>query len=98
MPSWTKKDWRQYEHIKEGLEQQGQSDVRSKEIAGRTVNKQRRREGRTPSKHTQGTGNPNKALEARTADELRNLASQFKVPGRSKMRKADLVNALRNKV
>ncbi len=44
---WSKKDERQYEHIKEGERNRGRSEKRSKEIAARTVNKQRRKEGRT---------------------------------------------------
>ena len=47
MPSWTKKDKRQYEHVKESSEERGRSDKRAKEIAARTVNKQRREEGKT---------------------------------------------------
>jgi hypothetical protein len=45
--SWSKKDERQYEHVKESEEQEGRSDKRAKEIAARTVNKQRKKEGRT---------------------------------------------------
>jgi len=45
--AWTKKDERQFEHIKQGEKERGRSDKRAKEIAGATVNKQRRKEGRT---------------------------------------------------
>ena len=45
---WSNKDERQYEHIKEGYESRGQSG-RAKEIAARTVNKERKQEGRTKS-------------------------------------------------
>lgn len=96
MPSWTKKDERQYEHIKDSAEKRGTSEKRAKEIAGRTVNKQRREEGRTPSKRTSGTGNPNKRLEDRTLQELRNMASKQDIHGRSKMRKHELVEALKS--
>ena len=47
--SWSKKDERQYEHVKESEQDQGKSQKRAKEIAARTVNKQRREEGRTKS-------------------------------------------------
>ncbi|HYG60995.1 MAG TPA: Rho termination factor N-terminal domain-containing protein [Thermoanaerobaculia bacterium] len=98
MPTaWSDKDERQYEHIKESSEERGVPEKRAKEIAARTVNKNRREEGRTPNKTTQGTGNPNKGLEARKVDELRNIASDLEIPGRSKMNKADLVKAIRGK-
>jgi hypothetical protein len=44
--SWSRKDERQYEHIKESYEDRGEDD-RAEEIAARTVNKQRKEEGRT---------------------------------------------------
>lgn len=43
--AWSAKDKRQYEHVKESEQERGSS--RAKEIAARTVNKQRREEGRT---------------------------------------------------
>lgn len=95
MPSWRNKDERQYEHIKESSVDRGVPEERAKEIAARTVNKHRREEGRTPNKTTQGTGNPNLALEDRKVDELRNIASDLDISGRSKMRKAELVKAIR---
>jgi plasmid stabilization system protein ParE len=94
--AWSNKDERKYEHIKESSEERGMPEKRAEEIAARTVNKNRREEGRTPNKTTQGTGNPNKSLEARTVDELRNKAKELKIPGRSKMNKQDLVRAIRN--
>ena len=98
MPTaWSDKDERKYEHIKESSEERGIPEKRAKEIAARTVNKDRREEGRTPNKTTQGTGNPNKGLEARTVAELRNIASEMKLPGRSKMKKDGLVKAIRRK-
>lgn len=95
MPSWSKKDERQYEHIKESAEDRGTSEKRAKTIAARTVNKHRREDGRTPNTTTQGTGNPNKKLEDRTVKELRNLAADQNISGRSQMKKAELVQALR---
>ena len=92
---WSDKDERQYEHIKESMKDQGAGEKRAKEVAARTVNKHRREEGRTPNKTTQGTGNPNKRLEERSVEELRNLASERGVEGRSKMKKDELVRALR---
>jgi hypothetical protein len=94
MPSWSRKDERQYEHIKESELERGASEDRAEEIAARTVNKHRRQEGRTPSKTTQGTGNPNVALEERTRDELYNLAKERDLKGRSKMSKGELSKAI----
>jgi hypothetical protein len=48
--SWSKKDERQYQHIKQGEKKLGRSAKRAKEIAAATVNKQRKKEGRTKSK------------------------------------------------
>ena len=94
MPSWSRKDERQYEHIKESELERGALEDRAEEIAARTVNKHRREEGRTPSKRTQGTGNPNAALEERSRDELYNLAQELDIKGRSKMSKDELSQAI----
>src|SRR5215210_5771861 len=95
MPSWTDKDERQYEHIKESAEERGVPTERAEEIAGRTVNKRRREEGRTPNKKTMGTGNPNRPLEERSVQELRNIAADKNISGRSKMNKKALIQAIR---
>jgi len=92
---WSGKDERQYEHIKESQLDRGSPEDDAKEIAARTVNKQRRSEGRTPNETTQGTGNPNTSLEDRTVDELRNRAAELNIHGRSKMKKQELIEAIR---
>lgn len=92
---WTPKDERQYEHVRQSERERGRGDARAKEIAARTVNKQRRQQGRTPSRRTQGTGNPERALETHTRDELYNQARALGIEGRSAMRKAELVEAIR---
>ena len=76
MPSWTQKERRQFDHIKESQKDRGRSDRRAAEVAGRTVNKQRRLKGVSPSSRAQGTGNPSVALQNRTVHELRNLAAR----------------------
>ncbi len=97
MPNaWTEKDERQYEHIRDREKERGKPMERAKEIAARTVNKQRRTENRTPNRTTQGTGNPNSSLENRSVEELRNRAAQLKIKGRSKMKKDQLIAAIRN--
>jgi len=94
--SWSEKDERQYEHVKESERDRGRSVKRAKEIAARTVNRQRRKEGRTERSRTSGTGNPNTSLEDRTVDELRNRARELDIDGRSGMNKSELVKAIRN--
>lgn len=47
--AWNDKDERQYEHVRESEAKEGRSPERAKEIAARTVNKERKREGRTKS-------------------------------------------------
>lgn len=95
--AWSDKDERMYDHVKESEKEQGKSDDRAEEIAARTVNKQRRKEGRTESSSTQGTGNPNTSLEDRTKDELMNRAQELDIDGRSDMTKDELVAAIRKK-
>lgn len=59
MPSsWSNKDERKYEHIKESSEKRGLSEDRSEEIAARTVNKDRREEGRTKSSGKSNSSSP----------------------------------------
>ncbi|ADV68414.1 hypothetical protein [Deinococcus maricopensis] len=94
--AWSNKDERQYEHVLQSELDRGESRDRAEEIAGRTVNKHRREEGRTPNARTQGTGNPNLALEDLTRDELYNRAREQGIGGRSKMTKAELVRALQS--
>ncbi len=48
--AWSAKEERQYEHIKASEKKEGRSTKRSKSIAAATVNKRRRREGRTKTK------------------------------------------------
>jgi plasmid stabilization system protein ParE len=93
---WSNKDERQYEHIKDSTRSRGVSEDKAEEIAARTVNKRRRVEGRTPNRRTMGTGNPNRSLDNRTRDEIYNRAKEMNIPGRSKMTKAELVDAVRH--
>jgi hypothetical protein len=44
---WSPKRERQYEHVVESEKKQGRSTKRAKEIAARTVNKERARSGET---------------------------------------------------
>ena len=103
--AWTNKRERQYEDIKEGLEDRGTSEKKAKEIAARTVNKERARSGeaKTASKSStrdtssgkrggqrSGTNRP----KGRTKEQLYNEAKKKNVKGRSKMTKAELQKAV----
>ena len=94
---WSSKDERLYDHVKESERDRGVGEDRAEEIAARTVNKHRRQEGRTPNKRTQGTGNPTRGYEARTRDELYNIAKEKDIPGRSRMDKSELIEAIRGR-
>jgi hypothetical protein len=93
--AWSNKDERQYEEIRKSAKKRGESSDRAKEIAARTVNKQRRQEGRTPNKSSQGKGNPNQSLQQRTKQELYNQARELKIKNRSSMDKSELVRAIK---
>jgi hypothetical protein len=60
------------------------------------VNKQRREEGRTPNKRTQGTATRTWAWN-RAHDELYNRALQLSIQGRSATSKSELVEAIRSR-
>jgi hypothetical protein len=103
--AWSKKRERQYEHIEESLEQRGTPKKRAKEIAARTVNKERARRGeaKTASRTStrdissgrrgglrSGTNRP----KGRTKEQLYNEAKHMGIDGRSKMTKAQLQRAV----
>ncbi|MFD8795526.1 plasmid stabilization protein [Streptomyces vinaceus] len=103
----SQKRERQYEHIKESGEQRGMSEGRAKEMASRTVNKERARSGesKTASRSsTQGksasqrggqkSGSGGGGSSERTKDELYREAKKRGVEGRSTMTKQQLKNAL----
>ncbi|MEZ6183713.1 MAG: Rho termination factor N-terminal domain-containing protein [Planctomycetota bacterium] len=97
--AWSAKDERMYDHVKQSELERGKGRERAEEIAARTVNKQRRREGRTESgkQTTEGTGNPHSPLEQRTYAELYNRAKELQIRGRSDMKKAELIDAIRSR-
>jgi hypothetical protein len=103
---WNAKRERQYEHIKESEKKQGRSTGRAKEIAARTVNKERARAGETKTRPSRtstrdmssgrrgglrsGTNRP----KGRTKEQLYNEAKRMNIKGRSKMSKAQLQRAV----
>jgi hypothetical protein len=96
---------RQYEHIKQGQRQRGTSERRSKEIAARTVQKERARSGesRTRSRTSTrdissgrrgGQRSGTRSPRGRTRDQLYNEARKLGIEGRSKMNKRQLQRAV----
>ncbi|WP_329128591.1 plasmid stabilization protein [Streptomyces sp. NBC_01476] len=95
---------RQYEHIKDSAEDRGASSKRAKEIAARTVNKERARSGesRTASRSSTKDMSSSKRGGQRshsgpggpTKEQLYNEARQRNIKGRSTMTKAELTKAL----
>lgn len=92
MARWSKKDQRQYEHIKDSAEDRGRGTGRAKELAARTVNKRRRQEGRASNSRS---GRSAGGLEDNTKQDLYDRAKKLGIEGRSKMNKSDLVKAIR---
>lgn len=103
--AWSNKRERQYEHIKESVKERGASAKRAKEIAARTVNKERARAGeaRESSRLSRtdmssgrrggirsGTSSP----RGRTRDQLYEEAKRKGIEGRSKMTKEQLRRAV----
>ena len=103
--AWSAKRERQYEHIKEGLEEKGRPEDLAEEIAARTVNKERARAGETKtasrssiddiSSGRRGGLRSHRRPEGRTFDQLYNEAKERGVKGRSKMNKRELERALK---
>jgi len=96
---------RQYEHIKDSERKQGRSTSRAKEIAARTVNKERARSGtsRTASRSSTrdissgrrgGLRSGTNREKGRTKEQLYNEARRMNITGRSKMNKAQLQRAV----
>ena len=102
--AWNRKRERQYEHIKEGLEDHGRSEDVAEEIAARTVNKERARAGearqasRTSTKDIssgrRGGLRSHRGPGGRTREQLYNEARRKGIRGRSKMTKAQLQRAV----
>lgn len=107
MPQQKKGDKRerQYEHIKSSAKDRGESEKRAKQIAARTVNKNRARSGE--SKQASKTSTHDMSPQERggkrsgrpgprgqTRDQLYAEAKRRNVKGRSNMTKKQLEDAL----
>ena len=101
---WSAKRERQYEHIKDGLEQRGDSEELAEEIAARTVNKERARNGESKTKSRSSTNDISSGRRGglrshrgrgdRTRDQLYEEAKRKGIAGRSRMTKAQLERAV----
>jgi hypothetical protein len=102
--AWSNKRERQYEHIKEGLEDSGRSEDTAEEIAARTVNKERARSGEAKQKSRasvkdissgrRGGLRSHKGPGGRTKEQLYEEAKRKGIEGRSKMNKKQLERAV----
>ena len=98
--AWSNKRERQYEHIKEGLEDQGRDEDTAEEIAARTVNKERARAGEAEqssrtstqdiSSSRRGGKRSHSGSKGRTKEQLYEEAKRKGIEGRSKMSKSEL--------
>ena len=105
--AWSKRRGRQYEHIKEGLEESGRSEDLAEEIAARTVNKERARAGESKTRSRssvkdissgrRGGLRSHSGPGGRTKAQLYNEAKDRGIEGRSRMDKAQLERALAHK-
>jgi plasmid stabilization system protein ParE len=102
--AWSDKRERQYEHIKDGLKEQGRSNDLAEEIAARTVNKERARHGEAKESSRSSTEDISSGRRGglrshsgpggRTRDQLYEEAKRKNVRGRSKMTKTELKRAV----
>src|SRR5437868_9816118 len=102
--AWSAKRERQYEHIKEGLEERGRSEDTAEEIAARTVNKERARSGEARQRSRTSTNDissgrrgglrSHRGPGGRTKEQLYQEAKRKGVEGRSKMNKKQLERAV----
>ena len=103
--AWSAKRERQYEHIKDSLEDRGSSEDKAEEIAARTVNKERARAGEAQSSsrlsredissgRRGGMRSGTRRERGRTRDQLYNEARNMGIEGRSKMNKEQLERAV----
>ncbi|MBV9412179.1 MAG: plasmid stabilization protein [Acidimicrobiia bacterium] len=102
--AWSDKRERQYEHIKEGLEDRGRSEDVAEEIAARTVNKERARSGEAKQRSRTSTNDISSGRRGglrshtgpggRTKEQLYQEAKRKGIEGRSKMNKKQLEKAV----
>jgi len=106
--AWSNKRERQYEHVKDSAKQRGASTKRAKEIAARTVNKERARSGeaRQSSRSSRqdissgrrgGLRSRSGRSTGQTKEQLYNQAKRLNIKGRSRMNKRQLLAVVNRK-
>jgi hypothetical protein len=106
--AWSNKRERQYEHIKGSAKRRGTSTKRAKEIAARTVNKERARSGESRQRSRTSTRGPSSGQrggrrsgtsrpKGQTRDQLYTEAKRLNISGRSRMNKSQLRAAVNRK-
>ena len=103
---------RQYEHVKDSMKDRGASEDKAKEVAARTVNKERARSGESRQASRSSTNDISSGRRGgkrsgsskgptgrrgRTRDQLYNEARSLGIEGRSKMTKRQLIGAVEGK-
>lgn len=102
--AWSAKRERQYQHVKDSVVRRGESEDVAKEIAARTVNKERARSGEAStatrlsctdmSSGQRGGRRSHSGAAGRTRDQLYEEARRKNIRGRSRMTKAELERAV----
>jgi len=105
--AWSAKRERQYEHIRDSLEERGKGEKLAEEIAARTVNKERAQHGEAKEASAatlrdmpapkRGGQRSHRGEGGRTRDQLYEEARRQGIPGRSTMTKSELEHAVDNK-
>ena len=107
--AWSPKRERQYEHIKDSAGKSGASTKRAKELAARTVNKDRARSGEARTSSRSSTrdmssgrrgglrGSGARRERGQTKEQLYNQAKRLNIKGRSRMNKRQLLAAVNRK-
>ena len=96
---------RQYEKVKRSARKRGASTSRAKEVAARTVNKNRARSGESRTRSKSSTRGPSPSRrggqrsgtnrpKGQTKEQLYNQAKRLNVEGRSSMSKSQLQRAV----
>ncbi len=96
---------RQYEKVKKSARKRGASASRAKEVAARTVNKNRARSGESRTRSRSSTRGPSPSRrggqksgtnrpKGQTKEQLYNQAKRLGVEGRSSMSKSQLQRAV----
>jgi hypothetical protein len=106
--AWSNKRERQYEHVKESAKKRGASTKRAKELAARTVNKERARSGEARQRSRSsvkdissgrrgGLRSRGSGPKGQTKEQLYNEAKRLNIKGRSSMNKRQLLAAVNRK-